>query len=143
LSSISLFLESKGGQISFDKNNNRGASFLIKVPIKYELKQLCECILIDDDKFIHLAWSMSAKKAGVKFHSFFGVDDFLAVSKTFQKEAAIYIDSDLGSGKKGEILSKKISDVGFNNIILATSYTDIDISNYQWIKKCSSKNPPF
>jgi len=100
-------------------------------------------ILIDDDKYILLSWSLKAKKEGVKFFSFESVDSFLNNSKKFEFGTAIYIDSNLSRGIKGEIESQRIAALGFKNIFLTTGYSDLDISSYPWIKKLVSKECPF
>jgi hypothetical protein len=78
-----------------------------------------------------------------QFLSFQSIDSFLEDCSLFPKEAVIYVDSDLGPGIKGELESKKIHDLGFPNINLCTSFTDIDLSRYQWLKRIISKRPPF
>ena len=100
-------------------------------------------ILIDDDKYIRLSWQLKSKKDGVDFCGFDSIYDFLQKYQNFVLESNIYIDSNLGRGIKGEIESKKIADLGFKNIYLTTGYSDLDISNYPWIKKLVLKECPF
>ncbi len=100
-------------------------------------------ILIDDDKLIHLGWKLRARKAGLVFSSFYTVDEFIQEQISKDLISDIYIDSDLGSGIKGEEEAKRIFEFGYSNIVLATGYSDINKSNYPWLKDVISKEPPF
>lgn len=100
-------------------------------------------ILIDDDKFIRLSWSLKAKHLKISLTCFESVEDFLIVSNNYETNTKIYIDSNLGQGKKGEAESKKISNLGFKNIFLTTGYEDLDITPYPWIKKLVTKSFPI
>lgn len=100
-------------------------------------------ILIDDDRLIHISWKLRARKVNLEIHCYFSVDDFFQNSAELAKDAQIFIDSDLGKGQKGEILSKEIYDKGFTDISLCTGYTDLGISEFSWIKRKITKSPPF
>ena len=100
-------------------------------------------ILIDDDKFIRLSWSLKAKQLKLNFISFETVENFLSASHNISSEDInIYVDSNLGNGIKGEQESKKIFDLGFHNIFLTTGYEDLNLSPYPWITKIVSKSFP-
>lgn len=99
-------------------------------------------ILIDDDKIMHLSWKLKASKANYEIKCYFQIEDFLS-DVSIDKNAAIFIDSDLGNGTKGEIESKRIYDLGFHNIYLTTGHTDIDSNKHPWLKGIISKTPPF
>lgn len=98
-------------------------------------------VLIDDDNLIHLSWEMCADKKQVDLASYFTIDDFLRDSDKFSKDTAIYIDSNLKDGVKGEIESKKIFDLGFENLILASGL-DFQQLPY-WIKGNQGKAFPL
>jgi hypothetical protein len=98
-----------------------------------------EIVLIDDEKFIHLAWQLVCKKAGIPFKSFNSVDEFLVEANNFSNDICIYVDSCLGNGVLGEIESEKIYNYGFKNIYLSTSYDKDYIKKPRWIKEVFSK----
>lgn len=100
-------------------------------------------VLIDDDKLIHMSWKHYAKKQGHSIATFFTIQDFLAISSDFPKEALIYVDSQLSNGIRGEEESKLIYEAGFHNLYLATGYEDFDVSKYYWIKGVKTKKPAF
>lgn len=102
-----------------------------------------KAVLIDDDVLIHIGWRMVAKKANIDLVCYRSVDEFLLEYKFFPFDTTIYIDSDLQNGYYGQIESKKIYDVGFESIILATGYSEVNIELYPWISKVIGKRPPF
>src|SRR5690606_4006181 len=102
-----------------------------------------EIVFIDDDEIMHLAWKMEASKNKVQLKTYFKIDDFLKEASSHNKAIKIFVDSDLGNGIKGEIESKKIFDLGFTEIFLATGYSPQDIEKPAWIKKVVGKRPAF
>lgn len=104
-----------------------------------ELNTPKEIVLIDDDKFTHLNWRRSARDNGITLQSYYNVSEFLNDSEKFNLQIPIYIDSNLGNGQKGEIVSKDIFDMGFENIYLATGRPKNDIQVPYWIKNVQGK----
>jgi hypothetical protein len=98
-------------------------------------------VLVDDDKLVHINWSSYCKKNGLPFFAYKSIEEFLAVSSSFDKSTRIYIDSNLGDGIKGEIESEKIFKLGFTNLYLATGYQKGDIEKPAWIIEVYSKSP--
>lgn len=97
-------------------------------------------ILIDDDSLMHMVWNKGLKDHN--FTSFFSIEDFISKASDYPKDALVYIDSDLGNGVRGEIDGKKIFDLGFSNIYIATGYSADDIKKADWIKEVVGKRPP-
>lgn len=100
-------------------------------------------ILIDDDKLIHASWKMQAKSKSITLKCFFSVNEFIEDHQLIPSETLIYIDSDLGKGQKGEVLSQRLHELGFSNLKLCTGYLDLDISPYPWLSGVINKRPPF
>lgn len=142
LISIKKLLEKHGGNILMKSSNAEGTQFIIEIPL-IESKNMTHAVLIDNDKYIHLAWEKSAVSSSIKLHTFLSVADFLQNAEKFEKSIPIYIDSDLGDKNPGEILAKTIFDKGFQNITLATAFDNPDIVSFPWIKQAIMKNPPF
>jgi signal transduction histidine kinase len=112
------------------------------VPITY--KNLNdEFIFIDDDDLIRMSWKMEADKSNIDLSCFNSVDEFISNSSEFDKDTKIYIDSNLGDNKKGEIESEKIYDLGFKNLYLATGYSKEDIDKPSWIIEIVGKRADF
>ena len=100
-------------------------------------------ILIDNDTLMHQLWALSCKKKGLDFYAFFTVDEFLTSEHKTDLSCEVYIDFDLGNGLTGDQESKKLFDLGFESIILATGHHPSEIHQPQWIKKIIGKRPPF
>lgn len=97
-------------------------------------------VLIEDDRLIQLSWRMAANKKDIELATYFSIDDFLKDSENFPKDTSIYIDSILQDGTKGEIESKRIFDLGFVNLTMASGM-DFDSLPY-WIKGNQGKAFP-
>lgn len=106
-------------------------------------KPSSQVVLIDDDRLTHYSWKIAAKNCGISFTSFFSVQDFLNNSHNLSLDTAVYVDSDLGEGLRGEILSERISQLGFSELYLATSFSKSDFVKPVWIKDILGKQPPF
>ncbi len=98
-------------------------------------------ILIDDDKFIHVNWSMYCQRNNLKFIGFKSVSAFLSSCSTIDRDSKIFIDSNLGNGVKGEFEAEKLFQKGFVNLYLATGYEKDSFLKPRWIKDIFSKNP--
>ena len=129
-SSLNLF-ESAAEKSSFYPKGEEAGIESKKSPI----------VLIDDDKFVHINWSLICKKIGLDLHVFYSIDDFLKLAHTFDKGTRIYIDSHLGDGIQGEFESEQIFNLGFDNLFLTTGYQKEDINKPSWIKEIYSKGP--
>lgn len=111
------------------------------VSVKDEM--INECVLIDDDKLIHMMWEREAGLKGVNLHTFLDVDTFLDSCHDLKREINIYIDSNLAHDKKGEDEAEKIFKAGFENIFLVTGLDKRDIQQKRWIKDVFGKRPVF
>jgi len=103
--------------------------------------QNIKVVLIDDDKFIHFNWSTYCQKHDLTFVGFKSVESFLAKTSNIDKNAHIFIDSNLDNELKGEVESEKIFKNGFINLYLATGYERESFAKPSWIKEIYSKSP--
>ena len=100
-------------------------------------------VLIDDSELVGDNWSLIAKKKNKDFLYFRSVDEFAAKAPKIPRSAAIYIDSDLGDGRRGEVAAKGIYEQGFLNISLTTGHLRSDFKECAWIRNVLGKRPPF
>lgn len=100
-----------------------------------------DIVLIDDDDLVHMTWKREMSKKGYKLSSYYSVKDFVTDADNFSLNTLIYIDSNLGEGLRGEVLSKEIADLGFNNLYIATGYSADSIEKPVWIKSVLGKKP--
>lgn len=110
----------------------------IKKPLEY-----FDAILIDDDSLVELAWNMVAKEKNKKLLYFSNPDDFFRGSEKFHFESPIYVDSNLGHGVKGEDVSRRISEMGFQNVNICTGYQATDFPQMTWVRSIIGKDPIF
>ena len=105
-------------------------------------------ILIDNDKLMHMTWSMAAKDQGIELDCFLSFEAFIGNESQFSRDSVFYIDSDLGLDDKGvtmrgEILSEQLLKLGFSKLFLATGYKGADFKKPDWIIKVLGKRPCF
>lgn len=100
-------------------------------------------VLIDDDELVRMTWKFAAKKATIQVLTFAQPDEFINLSSQFSSEVKIYIDENLSHGMRGSEVSKRIYELGFQNIFLATGYEPDFVQGIPWIKGIVGKEPPF
>jgi hypothetical protein len=112
------------------------------VPIEIaKPKELFDGILLDDDSLVHSCWAMDANNKNKKFVGFYNADDFMNRAAKFDTTSKVYVDSNLGNGIKGEVISRKIHELGFTNIYLCTGYQASEFQPMSWIKGIVGKDP--
>jgi len=99
------------------------------------------CVLIDDDKLIRYNWELKFRAKNIQIFTFSSIEEFLSCSSDFDKSIFVFIDSNLGNEIKGEIASREIYDLGFQNIYIASGYTKSQIDLNFWIIDVVPKNP--
>jgi signal transduction histidine kinase/FixJ family two-component response regulator len=100
-------------------------------------------VFIDDDEMMRTTWAFAASNAGKKIALYSSIDEFMSVIDDYGSDTVIYIDSDLDHSIKGEIEAKKLFDLGFTEIHLATGHSPNQFGNIPWIKSIIGKLPPF
>jgi hypothetical protein len=113
------------------------------VPIVIEKSLLYDACLIDDDPLIHLTWETAAGSAGKSLRCFFSAEQFFSEASNIEKSTPLYVDVHLGNGIRGEEISRKILDLGFTQIFLATGYEPEKILTPSVQVKIVGKEPPF
>lgn len=111
--------------------------------IKNNDNKVYDYILIDDKSVVRDTWQMGAKMADKRVATYSCVDEFMRDADIINKEVLVYIDSDLGGGERGEVLSEKIYNKGFKKIYLTTGFGKNDFTNIPWITDIVDKEPPF
>jgi signal transduction histidine kinase len=106
-----------------------------------------DAVLIDDDALARAVWNSAAKRAGKRFRAYATAPSFLADLDrgliALPKDAALYLDSDLADGVKGEQVAEELGRMGFSNIRLATGYDPAQIAAAAYIREVVGKEPPW
>ncbi|MDR3503957.1 MAG: ATP-binding protein [Legionella sp.] len=100
-------------------------------------------VLIDDDEMMRMTWQFAAEDAGLNLKTYSSFQSFISEIDNYDKNTAIYIDSDLGNDVKGEECAYHLFHQGFINLHLATGYCIENQSVFPWIKTIIGKTPPF
>ncbi len=104
---------------------------------------LVDAILIDDDSLVHLVWQMAATGAGKKLAAFIHPDSFLEIAESFNKSSPVYVDASLSHGIKGEVVAKKIHDLGFKRVYIATGWAPEKFQELSFLAGVLGKDAPF
>jgi signal transduction histidine kinase/FixJ family two-component response regulator len=98
-------------------------------------------VLIDNDELVRLNWKRTFEKKEENLDVYDSVADFLKKSGAYTSDIKVYVDSDLGNGLKGEVLSEEIFELGFKNINLTTGYNVNKDDIPSWITSIIEKSP--
>ena len=116
-------LQEVGGSIHFESEVGKGTLVTIEFPIEKEMNASnVDFVLIDNEELNHMMWRFCAKETNHKGLHYSSMNDFLLHQSDLERSTPIFIDSDLGDGKRGEVLAQSIRELGFKKLILATSY---------------------
>jgi len=106
-----------------------------------------EAVLIDDDELTRALWESEAVTAGKTFKAYPDIKSFLVdIEKNavlVPKDAALYVDVDLGGGINGESVAKELHRRGFKNIRLATGYDPSEFAEMSHVREVVGKNSPW
>lgn len=114
------------------------------VPIDVEEpRAMYDVALLDDDPLVEMTWKMAAEAKGKTMIYFANSEDFFKEATKLDFEVPVYVDSNLGSGIRGEEVAKKMFEMGFKNIWLCTGYQASEFPPMSWIKGVVPKDPVF
>lgn len=120
------------------QTNNNGTIIELLFPKPSNL-----IILIDDDELVRLTWDSKAKRQNINLKTYSSCELFLNDKDDTNKDAKIYIDSELGENIKGEEIAVLLHNEGFTDISMATGHSQDKFTNLLFLKGVISKSPPF
>lgn len=104
--------------------------------------QSLDLVLIDDDRYIRMAWQLYANNSNKKISTFESVHDFISSSETIQRECPIYLDYNLKNEKSTRYIPM-LHELGFKNIILATGESLREEEVPEYVVNVIGKLPPI
>jgi signal transduction histidine kinase len=142
LSGAKQFVESLGGMIIINKLE-KGTLINLMIPFSKSVQKESNSstktiVLIDDDPLVRFNWKRQGQMMNVRVSAFDSLESFLARRSDYSLDTQIYIDSNLGAAK-GELLSKKLYDLGYCDITLATGAPRKSVIQTQWINRIVGK----
>jgi len=142
LSGAKQFIESIGGMITINKLE-KGTLINLMIPSTNSVQKdsnlsVKTIVLIDDDPLVRFNWKRQGQKINVSVSTFDSLESFLARRNDYSVDTQIYIDSNLGTAR-GELLSKKLYDLGYCDITLTTGAPRKSIIETQWIRRVVGK----
>jgi len=112
------------------------------VPIEIEKpKEKYDALLIDDDDLIHMTWQIVAKDKNKTIKLLKTEAEFLAIASEVDPATPVYIDVHLAENVNGIEVAKRIYELGFLQVYLATGYTEIQKPSF--IEAIVGKEPKF
>lgn len=138
-----LILDEIGGDFKIDSTVGKGTEVTISFPTLPPsiLEKNPDFILIDDEdlhKIVWQSWSAENNKAILAVSC---VAEFFLYSDQIKKNTPVFLDSDLGDGKKGEDFACQIYKMGFQEIYLATAYDHFKNTKVPFVSGVFGKDP--
>jgi hypothetical protein len=103
------------------------------------LPPILDAVLVDDDKGVHLCWSLESNFYDGNYLGFKSHAAFLGAAHLIETDCPIYIDSGLGKGVKGESVARIIRGMGFETIYLQTGYSAESFNRLPWVTEILGK----
>lgn len=100
-------------------------------------------IFVDDDDLVRLIWESSSSELDIPLKVYSDPYAMLKQLDTISKESTFYIDSNLENDVKGEDILKKLFELGYKNLYLATGYEPEEFEDLDYIKGVIGKEPPW
>lgn len=129
-----------GGSLAIVSAPGEGTEVRMELPA--EPPAAARAALLDDDPLVHMTWRMAAEAAGVDLKAFKAPAELLAALRDLPKDTAIYIDSDLQEGAKGEETAAALREAGYTDITMATGHPPEKFAALPWLK-VAGKEPPW
>ena len=120
----------------------KGMAGFVPICIVEPLREY-DAILLDDDPLVGMSWSNAAKNLGKRLIVFSEVEGFFEALHQVERSTAVYIDSNLKEGVKGQDLVPRVIALGFQTIYLETGYEPDSFPKINGLTGIVGKLPPF
>lgn len=148
-----MAVEALQGTISIESVEGKGTKIIICFPalgkentarIKQEVFSKKEIIFIDDEELNREAWLIAARTKKIKLYCYADADAFLQGFPVPKFDLLIFIDLNLKDGRSGLSEAKRLFQLGYKEIYIATGNSSKEVlSSYPYIKGVFGKSPPW
>lgn len=132
--------ESWGGSLSIVSAPGEGTTVQLTLPRASAPGSGSRVALIDDDPLVRMNWKTAARSKKVELSAFASPGEFFSAGVS--RDTAVFVDSDLGDGVKGEELAADLKEKGYKDITLETGHPPEKFVAWPWLK-VQGKEPPF
>lgn len=108
----------------------------------YERERL-DAVLIDDDPLTRMVWENEASDLGKRLRTFSTMEEFFKTADGIDRATPVYVDSNLGEGVEGAEESRRIHEMGFGEIYLATGREPGRFARFKHLRGVIGKEPPW
>lgn len=136
-------LNAFNGSIAIDSTEGIGTTVTITLPHLYHTKTDVDYVLVEDDEFIRKLWCIEAQNSDIRFTSFESSKQLLDNLNELSRSTSFYIDSDLGNDDLGEELARKLYQLGYNNLFMASGYGPDHFNHLPFLKGVTGKEIPW
>lgn len=142
-------VESWGGSLQVDSKLGEGTTVRLRLPAAaapasiHSARTRPDGILVDDDGLMREVWGQAADAHGKTLKAFASSEEFLAVADGFDRASPVYLDSRLGTARRGEAVAKDLHARGFTNISLVTGRPADAYGEMPWVRTIRGKSPPW
>lgn len=112
-------------------------------PAEAHERERLDAALIDDDPLTRMVWENAASDLGKRLRTFSTLAEFFKAADGFDRATPVYVDSNLGGGVEGAEESRRIHEMGFGEIYLATGRDPGQFTRFTHLRGVIGKEPPW
>lgn len=141
-----------GGRLDIISQPGKGTTVILTLPLADRASartvagaalEAWDAVLIDDDPLTRATWQAAAARYGKKLRAFAVAADFFSAASAIDPDTPVYVDSDLGEGPSGAEESRRINELGFRRVYLATGHEPSKFSGLDHLRGVIGKTPPW
>lgn len=102
-----------------------------------------DAVLIDDDELARATWRMAASRSGKRLRVFATPAEFFQAAAAIDRRTPVYVDSELGAGVQGGEESRRVHEMGFSEVYLATGHEPGKFAGLSHLRGVIGKAPPW